>query len=176
MKSKAVIPVFLILTGCGASDGTGNSTSSSVLSGSWISDCQEYTDRNNDVTFEGSFTWQEAFYTDEINSTMRIYEDEACQGNLVVSKRMIGSYALGEKFIDESGVEAQAIDFDYESENIVGSHAGINNDVLGIPTPSVYLDVFYVDGTDLYYGDVLTGNGSTERPTRLDLTYAYRKQ
>ena len=176
MKAKTILPLVLILSGCGANDSGGILASSSGLSGSWISDCQEFTDQYNEGSFVGSFTWEEEFYSDEIDSSMRIYDDENCQGNPIITKKMMGSFDLGDKFTDESGVEGQKINFHYESESVVGSHPNIDTVNLGMPTPSIYLDIFYIGGTNLYYGDYLTGSGISERPTRLDLEYPYRKR
>ena len=179
VRSKAayLFVVFMLVTmsGCGSSsDDSINNTNITALEGSWMGECTDFVD----VNFTGSSVWSENYDGQNYQAFMAIYDTTDCSGMYVAQKEMLGVFTVGNSLMTNSGVTAYQVDLAINQTSLDGQIADVDLSRYGFESGLLLYDIFYIDGSNLYYGNLDTGDSSSaaNRPTDINFTIVYTKQ
>ncbi len=90
---------------------------------------------------------------------------------------ILGTVTIGNSTMTNSGVTAQELDIGVDSATLNGQlPPDLTN--IGFEAGQLYYDLFFIDGMNLYYGDIGTGDtrSPANRTTDIDFNIVYRKQ
>jgi hypothetical protein len=151
----------------GSSDDIGNvnvgsvNNSATVLEGRWLKSCSPVDDSHYDIV---SITVSSNQFMSDIEN----YEDAVCTVPLSFSPNPTsdGTLTIGDALLTTGGLDAT---------EVVTNITHFN----GAPFILNAYDIFYIDGDNLYFGDV-NGDGDTStpdlRPSTLDFTAVFVRQ
>lgn len=152
-------------TGENVSEEAGNSSESSgevsVLEGNWLKSCGPVDDTHYDIV-------SIHFQNNQFMSNIENYEDATCTVPLSFSPNPTadGTFTLGNMFVTSGGLEATEIESNITQFN-------------GAPFIIDEYDIFYIDGDNLYFGDVSGVNDASTpelRPNTLDFFGVFVRQ
>ena len=179
VKSKAtclfVLLIVVTLSGCGSSSGDSvNNANVTALEGSWVGECIEFNEGN----FTGTSVWSENYEGQNYQALLTIYDTTDCSGVYVAQKQMLGEFTVGNSLMTNSGVTAYQTDLTVSQTSVDGQIANVDLSQSGFENGQSWYDIFYIDGSNLYFGDPDTGDASSvaNRPTDIDFTYMFTKQ
>ncbi len=124
-----------------------------ALEGEWSKACILIDTSDKDIGYR---IWTLSFAGNRFSSYIRNFTTPGCTSASAIYSQVIfqGHYELGETSLSSDGLTVQQIDVHTQT-----------------PIKSVEFDIFYLDGTDLYFGDTSgTSDGTSleKRPKSID--------
>lgn len=176
LKSVIFVSIAVIsLSGCGSSsDDPVNTGAATILEGGWAGECAPLIEGS----FNGSSVWVEHYDGNNYQALFSVFNTTDCTGAYQAQKDMAGTFVIGQSLMTNSGVAAQNIDITISQVSVDGQITGVDISLFGFDAGQTWYDIFYINGGNIYYGDINSGDGSSpgNRPTDISFDYIYTKQ
>ena len=149
-----------------------SSDNSNDIQSEWLWPCADISGQSQNVSFQIHENYDSGMYTGIYN----IYASNNCTGSVQATNTATGTYTIGADFdtYNTPSLVATEIDFDLPTVTSTGAseYTQILDQIVIWDTGGQFYDIFYVNNSQLFWGDHSTGDSTTPqaRPTTIDLS------
>lgn len=142
------------------------------IQGEWLWPCLEISDQNQSASTQLYENYDSGSYT----GIYYVYASTNCTGTVQATNTATGTYTIGADINSDNtpSVIATEIDFDLPSVSTAGENTYVQlvEQYVIWGTGGQFYDIFYVNNSQLFFGDYSTGDGATPstRPTSIYLS------
>lgn len=147
---------------------------STVLEGTWATDCFPM-----DIGTPASYLFGETYQGRHYSYESQGFNNDTCSGTPLVTKSGSGYFYLGDDILANSGsITATEIEVQIVTTSMTGQPGIIADSIGGFETGQLLFDLMYLNGNQLHYGDLSTGDGTmaVNRPIDIDLSFFETRQ